>query len=138
MTQEEAFKILSQYQMWRRYDGPIGKGPDMPNPTDIGKAIDVALGTLEENRETGTPPLPSNLDEAAWKYADESCFDDPEFTATMLAFKAGAEWMAGQYEKIEGEPVDWYGTSDGKDYCCGIKTVDSFEVPEGFYIRKKQ
>lgn len=55
-----------------------------------------------------------------------------------VCFYKGAEWMAEQYEKIEGEPVDWYGTSDGKDYCCGIKTVDSFEVPEGFYIRKKQ
>jgi hypothetical protein len=54
------------------------------------------------------------------------------------AFKAGAEWMAGQYEKIEGELVDWFSTSDGKDYCCGVKTIDSFEVPEGFYIRKKQ
>ena len=41
------------------------------------------------------------------------------------------------YEKIEGELVDWYSTSDGKDYCCGVKTIDSFEAPEGFYIRKK-
>ena len=45
--------------------------------------------------------------------------------------------MTGQYEKIEGEFVDWYSTSDGKDYCCGIKTYESFEVPEDFYIKKK-
>jgi len=55
-----------------------------------------------------------------------------------VAFRAGAEWMAGQYEKIEGDLVDWYSTSEGKDYCCGIKTSAPFVVPEGFYIRKKQ
>ena len=51
--------------------------------------------------------------------------------------RAGAEWMAGQFQKIEGNLVDWYSTSDGKDYCCGVKTDGAFEVPEGFYIRKK-
>ena len=96
MTKEEAFKILSHYQSWRRYDGPIGDGPEMQNPTELGKAIDVAIEVLSQLS------LPSNIDEAAWKYADESCFDDPEFTATMLAFKAGAEWMAERNkEKIE-------------------------------------
>lgn len=59
-------------------------------------------------------------------------------TDMEVAFRAGAEWLARQYEKIEGELVDWYSTSDGKDYCCGVKTIDAFEVPEGFYIRKKQ
>ena len=49
----------------------------------------------------------------------------------------GKKWMAGQFQKIEGELVDWYSTSDGKDYCYGISTDESFEVPEGFYIRKK-
>ena len=63
------------------------------------------------------------------------CFDHSDL---IKQFKAGAEWMAGQYEKIEGELVDWYSTSEGKDYCCGVKTIDAFEVPEGFYIRKKQ
>jgi hypothetical protein len=45
--------------------------------------------------------------------------------------------MAKQFQKIEGKLVDWYSTSDGKDYCCGVKTDEAFEVPEGFYIRKK-
>ena len=49
------------------------------------------------------PSLPANLDEAAEKYADESTFDDPEFTSTMLAFKAGAKWMAGQGVNSEGK-----------------------------------
>ena len=105
----------------------------------------------DKNRQTVSVreiSLPSDLDEAAEEYRDtEVCTgsdyidDDGDSVyrsfALKEAFKAGAEWMAGKYEKIEGELVDWYSTSDGKDYCCGVKTIDSFEAPEGFYIRKK-
>ena len=44
--------------------------------------------------------------------------------------------MAGQFQKIEGELVDWYETN-GVDYCHGISTNEAFEVPEGFYIKKR-
>ena len=95
------------------------------------------------------PSIPSNLDEAADCYKDTIKPEDVDdyangvfyetFTEYQIAdaFKAGAEWMAGQFQKIEGELVDWY-EAKGVDYCCGIKTIDAFEVPEGFYIRKKQ
>ena len=112
-------------------------------PGRITEALKVAIEALSQ------PSLPSGLDEAAEEYKDtEVCTgsdyidDDGDSVyrsfALKEAFKAGAEWMAGKYEKIEGELVDWYSTSDGKDYCCGVKTIDSFEAPEGFYIRKKQ
>lgn len=93
------------------------------------------------------PSLPSNLDEAA----EESMPEEEGFLEIdiyggsiavysreqMLAmYKAGAERMAGQFQKIEGELVDWYETN-GVDYCHGISTDESFEVPEGFYIRKE-
>ena len=86
--------------------------------------------------------LPSGLDEAvdAQMEADGDVdhFVRKGIDEIALKYaKLGAEWMAGQYEKIEGELVDWYSTSDGKDYCYGVKTIDSFEAPEGFYIRKK-
>ena len=85
------------------------------------------------------PSLPSGLDDAAEKYSENILANNEDLQdAIEDAFKAGAEWMAGQYEQIEGDLVDWYSTSDGKDYCCGVKTIDAFEVPEGFYIRKKQ
>ena len=91
------------------------------------------------------PSLSSNLDEVAKKIAYGVCKQLPNGEEkdgivyyAILAAKACAEWMAGQFQKIEGELVDWYSTSDGKDYCCGVKTIDAFEVPEGFYIRKKQ
>lgn len=41
MTRREAMKILSRYNKWRRG----GTGP-MPDPTEIGLAIDVAIHTL--------------------------------------------------------------------------------------------
>ena len=90
------------------------------------------------------PSLPSNMEEAEGEIAWDIAPNHPDiswencFRKIKDGIKAGAEWMAGQYEKIEGDLVDWYSTSDGKDYCCGVKTIDAFEVPEGFYIRKKQ
>ena len=131
MTQEELNYIKDSFS---QILDDIGGNPDW---YDAAKAVASDLGTLEKQLEERITKLPSNLDEAAKKYADDSCFDDPEFTATMLAFKAGAEWMDRQFQKIDGDLVDWYSTSDGKDYCCGVKTQDAFEVPEGFYIKKK-
>ena len=113
-------------------------------------------GQIRVNRENGKwlngpdtkndivgmmPSLPSSLDEAAEEYmkkARKRLFDNSPIGRADDAFKAGAEWMAGQFQKIEGELVDWYSTSDGKDYCCAVKSHDALEVPEGFYIRKKQ
>ena len=100
------------------------------------EALDLAIVSLSQ------PSLPSGLDEAAEEYVKDYGYTEDDYKRERIIaeehFKAGAKWMAGKYEKIEGELVDWYSTSDGKDYCCGVKTIDSFEAPEGFYIRKKQ
>lgn len=44
MTEKEAIKILNYYQKWRR-----GAKIIMPDPTQAGKAIDVALKTLRKS-----------------------------------------------------------------------------------------
>lgn len=45
------------------------------------------------------PSLPSNLDVAAWKFS----MLNPDYQMNRLeSFKAGAEWMAGQGETVEG------------------------------------
>lgn len=58
MTLTEARKTLEQYQSCRRYDGPLEQSPTMPEPKEIGEAIDVAiiaLGGSGNNRpEIGT------------------------------------------------------------------------------------
>ena len=100
------------------------------------EALKVAIETLSQ------PSLPSNLAEAAItqmeKDGDIDHFVRKGIYEIALKYaRLGAEWMARQFQKIDGDLVDWYSTSDGKDYCCGVKTNDTFEVPEGFYIRKK-
>lgn len=47
--------------------------------------------------------LPKDLGEVAEKYADDSCFGDPEFTAIKLAFEDGAKWMANHLNSYEQE-----------------------------------
>jgi len=123
MTKEEAIENLKLIRL----------NAAMTGAESFKEALDLAIVSLSQ------PSLPSDLDEAAEAYRRKVYCGDSEMCQFIReVFKAGAEWMAGQYEKIEGELVDWYSTSDGKDYCCGVKTIETFEAPEGFYIRKKQ
>ena len=46
MTPKQALAILKQYNAWRR-DEAIPCSIEMPNPNEIGKAIDVAIRVLE-------------------------------------------------------------------------------------------
>lgn len=138
MTREQAIEVL--------HNALYGGGNAFVM-SEFRDAIKLALGTLKQERvpekvETGTYFLPSDVDDAANNYGIDIRLGYPRVmdeTDRYIynAFKAGAEWMAGQFQKIEGDLVDWYSTSDGKDYCCGVKTDEAFEVPEGFYIRKK-
>ena len=50
MEKEKALEILVIYNKWRR-----GAPLDMPNPTEIGNALDVAIESLERdlNNEYG-------------------------------------------------------------------------------------
>ncbi len=139
MTKEECVALLYRCAEY--------KGIGIPNLAGCKEAMRMAADLLSQS------PLSSNIDEAAVLSANgavisrqssidgrvvynlnEKCFNHEDL---VRQFKAGAEWMAGQLQKIEGDLVDWYSTSDGKDYCCGVKTDEAFEVPEGFYIRKK-
>ena len=47
MTREQALDSLCAFQAWRRYDGPLGEGPIMPAPREIGEAIDIAIEVLQ-------------------------------------------------------------------------------------------
>lgn len=110
--------------------------------TDVNATVRYAYiqGLIDNNC-----PLPSDIEEAAekcrWEIEEHCAIDDrgnPLYSECDVenAFKAGAEWNDKQYHKIEGDLVDWYETK-GVDYCCGIRTEGSFEVPAGFYIKKK-
>lgn len=48
MKAQEAVMILRKHNEWRRYDGPIGEGPQMTDPKILGEAIDTVCDTLEQ------------------------------------------------------------------------------------------
>ena len=48
MELKQAVKTLRRFNAWRRYDGPVGEGPNMPDPKDIGQAIDTVCGIIEK------------------------------------------------------------------------------------------
>lgn len=133
MTKEETLAYIKAY---------LGGDTAVGNIIPLRSVLESAIKYLSE------PSLPSNLDEAA----EESMPEEKGFLETdiyggseavysreqmLTMFKSGLERMAEQFQKIEGELVDWYSSPEGKNYCCGIKTTDSFEVPEGFYIKKR-
>lgn len=41
MELSKAIQILRNHNVWRRYGGPIGKGPKMVDPVELGQAIDT-------------------------------------------------------------------------------------------------
>lgn len=49
------------------------------------------------------------IEQMAYEYADKSCFDDPEFTATKLAYEAGANYVLDEIENfLLAESIDFY------------------------------
>ena len=121
---------------------PFIRGKLIPYPNKVCKDYTYSAMKEQEQPEVvkvfSRPFLPSNLDEAANDYCS-AYYDwdnEGERKEVVRTFKSGAEWMAGQFQKIDGSLDDWYETN-GVEYCHGISTDESFEVPEGFYIRKK-
>lgn len=95
MTKEEAIKVLEQMRQWTDYPK---------------EALTMAIEALSK------PSLPSNLDEAAHEFEDMAMSDYDDICVTENgeerpvlkynftdAFKAGAEWMAGQGVNSEGK-----------------------------------
>ena len=74
----------------------------------------AVLGHLEILKESPTP-LPSCVDEAAEEWFDDVKYKSDLSCAPINAFKAGAEWMAGQGEtlydtiNVDGKNQRWLG-----------------------------
>ena len=47
MEIKEAVMILRRHNEWRRYQGPIGEGPEMEDPKEFGIAIDIVCDYIE-------------------------------------------------------------------------------------------
>lgn len=92
MTKEECIALLIRYA---EYDG-MG----IPNLAGCRDAMRTAAELLQQ------PSLPSNLDEAAEQYALD-VKAKPFGNLVKEAFKAGAEWMAGQGVSLS-HLIAWY------------------------------
>lgn len=84
MNREQALDILCAFQEWRRYDGPIGEGPIMPCPKEIGQALDIAIGIMQGKEQTENP------------------FCSFEQLKTMMGFPFG--WTELPFLSTSGEP----------------------------------
>ena len=134
MTKEECIGLLKRYA---EYDG-MG----IPNLAGCKEAMRMAAELLER------PSLPSNLDEAANNYGRDIRLGYPRVmdeTDKYIynAFKAGAEWMAGQGVSIDGKVImDFSEPADIINRRLIAKLGDSLlEIEPGevvVQIRKKQ
>ena len=77
MTKEEALKVFRTHKIWDLMD--------TFTTDELQEMIDAIVST---------PSLPSDLDEAAEEYSRKKAVK--YYGNTFYAFKAGAEWMAGQ------------------------------------------
>lgn len=84
------------------------------------------------------PESPSSLDEAAKECAiREGYLAGLHHEIMKRVFKAGAEWMAGQFVLVGGEPTGWFRANDGGEYATGLDLKEPIKLPVDFYVRKK-
>ena len=103
MTKEEVLKVFRSYKIWDLMDNFT--------TDELQEMIDAIVST---------PSIPSNLNEAAEKFAhfyDNGTCDG----VAQDCFKAGAEWMAGQGETREVEVKE---DACGYPYIKGIELYD--------------
>ena len=142
MVKEEALNVLIKMRAWREWgkEQKEEERPEMPEQKEVDEAFDLCIELLQQHS------LPSNLDEVAEEYGrntfinecmENGVCDDHDLSD---AFKAGAEWMAGQGVNIRGRVLpgphgssyiesDWFDKRYG-----GLSWNDEVELT----IRKKQ
>ena len=84
----------------------------------------------------------SNLEEAAEDFEQnnppKSYWLEGDFVTESIslsdAFKAGAQWVFNQLQKVEGKPIDWYMTGDD-EFAEGIVFNESIKWPAEIYIK---
>lgn len=99
----------------------FGDGEGWADGVTINDLRDIARHFFTLGKQAQEPSLPSDLDEAAEEYRRKSCNaalkpnvdgPTPEYGGSIKdAFKAGAEWMASQFEK-QSNPPCWKPTDD--------------------------
>ena len=135
MTKEDVIEILERFVL----------GAKPCSQKEIVDACASAYRMLKEQLS-----LPSDLDEVAKKQA-ETIYPKiirtghvAEHDVNLLTrrgfkkgFKAGVEWLAGQFVLVGGEPTGWFRANDGSEYATGLDLKEPIKLPVDFYVRKK-
>ena len=119
MKKEDVIEILERFVLGSK-------------PCSQKEIVDACVSAYRMLKEQ--PSLPPNLDEAAREYINDTQFvnDEHEIAIKEFAFKAGAEWMAGQgvaKEAVIGMATEEISinvsqqTLDKLDLCPGDKVV---------------
>ena len=138
--QDALFLRLAENSEWKLADLYVKDWGLIRVNRENGKCLN---GPDTENDIVGMmTSLPSDLDEAANNYGRNIRLGYPRVmdeTDKYIynAFKAGAEWMAGQFVLVGGEPTGWFRANDGSEYATGLDLKEPIKLPVDFYVRKK-
>ena len=143
MTVQDAIFALRRFNIWRRYDGPAGCAPKMPDMKEIGQAIDVLCDyaerriktpqhfTLEELLKSQTaldkkiPNLPS------WEVVEnlrETAFDLDQIREDVgAAINVSSGFRCEELNKaVDGSPTSVHRNGDAIDFQCPTMTFGNF------------
>ena len=82
-----------------------------------------------------TEELERKLYEAA--NANSFNIDCGDLNTNRDIFINGAKWMEKQFEKVEGDELDWFSHHD-HEYMCGFRFDEPIELPCDVYVKRKE
>lgn len=144
MTVQDAIIALRRFNIWRRYDGPAGCAPKMPDMKVIGEAVDIICDyaerriktpqhfTLEELLRSQTaldkkiPNLPS------WEVVEnlrETAFDLDQIREDVgAAINVSSGFRCEALNKaVDGSPTSVHRNGDAIDFQCPTMTFGNFK-----------
>ncbi len=144
MTVQDAIIALRRFNIWRRYDGPAGCAPKMPDMKVIGEAVDIICDyaerriktpqhfTLEELLRSQTaldkkiPNLPS------WEVVEnlrETAFDLDQIREDVgVAINVSSGFRCEALNKaVDGSPTSVHRNGDAIDFQCPTMTFGNFK-----------
>lgn len=144
MTIQDAVVALRRFNIWRRYDGPAGCAPKMPDMKVIGEAVDMVCDyvehrlmnpkyfTLEEllksqkALDNKIPNLPS------WEIVEnlrETAFDLDQIREDVgVAINATSGYRSEALNKfVNGSATSVHRNGDAIDFQCPTMTFGSFK-----------
>ena len=144
MTVQDAIIALRRFNMWRRYDGPAGCAPKMPDMKVIGEAVDIICDyaerriktpqhfTLEELLRSQTALDKKILNLPSWEVVEnlrETAFDLDQIREDVgAAINVSSGFRCEALNKaVDGSPTSVHRNGDAIDFQCPTMTFGNFK-----------